>query len=59
MKKFKLNKKAIKKLEFIRGSYIATNFPNSKPTKQWAGAVLDFLEETGLLDVNLNKNKQN
>ena len=37
-----------KKLEYINGSCIARDFPNEQPTKEWAGAVLDLLEELGL-----------
>ena len=36
------------KLEYINGSCIARDFPKEQPTKQWAGAVLDLLEELGL-----------
>jgi hypothetical protein len=39
---------AKKKLEYINGNCIARNFPNNQPTLEWAGAVLDFLEELGL-----------
>jgi hypothetical protein len=36
------------KLEYINGSCIARDFPNKRPTLEWAGAVLDLLEELGL-----------
>jgi hypothetical protein len=39
---------AKKKLEYINGNCIATDFPNNQPTLEWAGAVLDLLEELGL-----------
>lgn len=44
-----LNENAKKKLEYINGSYIVRYFPQNQPTKEWAGAVLDLLEELGLL----------
>jgi hypothetical protein len=43
----KLNDNAIKKLEFISGAGFRRNFPESKPSLEWVGAVLDFLEEIG------------
>ena len=43
-----LTENAKSKLEYINGSCIARNFPKDQPTKQWAGAVLDLLEELGL-----------
>ena len=36
------------KLEYINGNCIARDFPNNQPTWEWAGAVLDLLEELGL-----------
>jgi hypothetical protein len=39
---------AKKKLEYINGNCIARDFPNNQPTLEWAGAVLDLLEELGL-----------
>jgi hypothetical protein len=39
---------AKKKLNYINGSCISRNFPNELPTKEWAGAVLDLLEELKL-----------
>jgi hypothetical protein len=43
-----LTENAKEKLEYINGNCIARDFPNEQPTKQWAGAVLDLLEELGL-----------
>ena len=43
-----LTENAKKKLEYINGSCIARDFPKEQPTKEWAGAVLDLLEELGL-----------
>ena len=43
-----LTENAKQKLEYINGSCIARDFPKEQPTKQWAGAVLDLLEELGL-----------
>lgn len=43
-----LTENAKKKLEYINGSCIAREFPKEQPTKEWAGAVLDLLEELGL-----------
>jgi len=43
-----LTENAKSKLEYINGSCIARDFPKEQPTKQWAGAVLDLLEELGL-----------
>jgi hypothetical protein len=40
-----LTENAKKKLEYINGSCIARDFPKEQPTKEWAGAVLDLLEE--------------
>jgi len=39
---------AKEKLEYINGNCIARDFPNEQPTKEWAGAVLDLLEELKL-----------
>lgn len=39
---------AQKKLEYINGSCIARDFPKEQPTKEWAGAVLDLLEDMKL-----------
>jgi hypothetical protein len=39
---------AKKKLEHINGHCIARDFPNNQPTLEWAGAVLDLLEELKL-----------
>lgn len=43
-----LTENAKSKLEYINGSCIVRDFPKEQPTKQWAGAVLDLLEELGL-----------
>ncbi len=43
----KLNKKALKKLEYISGQSFRKDFPNTLPDTQWMGAVLDFLDEIG------------
>lgn len=39
---------AKKKLEYIKGHSIARDFPNNQLTLEWAGAVLDLLEELKL-----------
>ena len=46
---FKITDAAKEKLDFILGHSIARDFPKTQPTKEWAGAVLDFLEITGFL----------
>ena len=46
---FKITEPAQKKLDFILGHSIARDFPETNPTKEWAGAVLDLLEIIGLL----------
>jgi len=46
--KIQLSDYAKKKLEYINGHCIARDFPNNKPTLEWAGAVLDLLQELGL-----------
>jgi len=46
--KFPLNENAKKKLEYIKGSCIVRDFPHEQPNREWAGAVLDLLEEMGL-----------
>ena len=43
-----LSEKAEEKLEFILGRSVTRNFPNTDPDLEWAGAVLDLLEEIGL-----------
>lgn len=43
-----LTENAKEKLKYINGSCIARYFPKEQPTKEWAGAVLDLLEELGL-----------
>ncbi len=43
---------AQKKLRFINGNCIATDFPNNKPTLEWVGAVLDLLKELKLDNYN-------
>ena len=43
-----LTENAKQKLEYINGSCIVRDFPKEQITKQWAGAVLDLLEELGL-----------
>lgn len=43
---------AKKKLSFINRNCISTNFPNNKPTLEWAGAVLDLLKELKLDSYN-------
>jgi hypothetical protein len=48
-KSFKITDAAKEKLDFILGHSIARDFPKTQPTKEWAGAVLDFLEITGFL----------
>jgi len=45
----KLPESAKEKLDYILGSHITRNFPNDEPDKEWAGAVLDFLEIMELL----------
>jgi hypothetical protein len=39
-----------KKLDFILGSAIVSNFPNVTPDKEWVGAVIDLLEAIRLYD---------
>ena len=46
---FKITDADQEKLDFILGHSIARDFPKTQPTKEWAGAVLDFLEITGFL----------
>ena len=41
---FTLTKEAKEKLDYILGHSINRLFPDVKPTLEWAGAVLDFLE---------------
>jgi len=48
-----LTENAKSKLEYINGSCIARDFPKEQPTKQWAGAVLDLLEELGFYNYEL------
>ncbi len=45
-----LSEYAQKKLEYINGSCIAREFPEHQPSKEWAGAVLDLLEDMKLGD---------
>jgi hypothetical protein len=40
-----LSDDAKRKLNYINGSCIAREFPDNKPTLEWAGAVLDLLKE--------------
>jgi hypothetical protein len=47
--KNKIPEAAQEKLDFILGHSISRDFPKTEPTKEWAGAVLDFLEITGFL----------
>jgi len=47
---FKITDSAKEKLDFILGHSIARDFPKTQPTKEWAGAVLDFLEINGFLE---------
>ncbi len=46
-----LNEKATKKLEYITGAGFIRDFPNSSPSLEWVGAVLDFLEETNVIKI--------
>lgn len=43
-----LSQKAEEKLEFILGRSVTRDFPHTEPDLEWAGAVLDLLEEIGL-----------
>ena len=43
-----LSKKAEEKLEFILSRSVTRDFPHTEPDLEWAGAVLDLLEEIGL-----------
>ena len=43
-----LSEYAQKKLEYINGSCIAREFPEHQPNREWAGAVLDLLEDMKL-----------
>ena len=46
---FVITESAQEKLDFILGHSTTRDFPKTQPTKEWAGAVLDFLEITKLL----------
>ena len=46
---FVITESAQEKLDFILGHSTTRDFPKVHPTKEWAGAVLDFLEITKLL----------
>jgi hypothetical protein len=41
---------AKKKLEYIVGHSIVRDFPNNQPTLEWAGAVLDLLEDLKIIE---------
>lgn len=45
---FPLNEYAKEKLEYIKGNAVVRYFPNQEPSLEWAGAVIDLLEELGL-----------
>ena len=46
---FNISESAKEKLDYILGNAITREFPKVQPTKQWVGAVLDFLEIVGIL----------